>query len=67
MLPVFARHRIGWYHWGLVAGLTQTFMPWGSQPGEPMPAIWQHNVFHPDGRPYDRRELDMVRRFTYSS
>jgi len=26
-LPVFSRNHIGWYHWGLVAGRTQTYMP----------------------------------------
>jgi hypothetical protein len=24
MLPLFAKHRVGWYNWGLVAGRTQT-------------------------------------------
>jgi hypothetical protein len=64
ILPLFRRHRVGWYHWGLVAGKTQTYLPWGAQPGDPPPEVWQHDVFHPDGRPYDPRELEQVREFT---
>ena len=58
ILPIFTAHRVGWYHWGLVAGRTQTYMHWGSEPGDPVPEIWQHDVFHKDGRPYDPRELE---------
>jgi hypothetical protein len=65
VLPLFRQHKIGWYHWGLVAGKTQTYMPWGSQPGDPIPDLWQHDVFHPDGRPYDADEIELVREFTY--
>lgn len=60
-LPIFAGERIGWYHWGLVAGKTQTYMPWGSKPGDPVPAVWQHDVFHPDGAPYRREEIELLR------
>ena len=65
ILPLFRRYQVGWYHWGLVAGKTQTYMPWGSRRGDPMPAVWQHDVFHPDGRPYNPHELDLVRAFTF--
>ena len=67
ILPLFASHRVGWFHWGLVAGRTQTYMPWGSAPGDPMPRMWQHDVFYPDGAPYDPAELERVRRFSFSS
>ena len=65
ILPLFGPYQVGWYHWGLVAGKTQTYMPWGSRRGDPMPAVWQHDVFHPDGRPYNPHELDLVRAFTF--
>lgn len=63
ILPLFAKHDVGWYNWGLVAGKTQTSMHWGSKPGDPMPAVWQHDIFHPDGRPYDPREIELIRRW----
>ena len=65
VLPLFARHRVGWYHWGLVAGRTQTYMPWGSRRGDPRPDMWQHDVFHPDGRPYDAHEIALVGQFSF--
>ena len=55
--------RIGGYHWGLVAGRTQTYMPWGSKPGDPMPEVWQHDVFHADGTPYDAKEFELLRQY----
>jgi len=63
ILPVFARNRVGWYNWGLVAGRTQTYMHWGSKRGTPEPKIWQHDVFRPDGTPYDAEEIKLIRRF----
>jgi hypothetical protein len=63
ILPILARHRAGGYHWGLVAGRTQTYLPWGFKPGDPIPEIWQHDVFHADGTPYDAREFDLLRKY----
>ena len=63
ILPVFAQDRIGGYHWGLVAGRTQTYMPWGSKEGEPMPEVWQHDVFHSDGKPYEPKEIELLRAY----
>jgi len=65
ILPLFAKHRVGGYHWGLVAGRTQTYMPWGSKRGAPMPRVWQHDVFHPDGKPYAPAELGLLRAFRF--
>ena len=65
LLPLFARNRIGWYNWGLVAGRTQTYMHWGSAKGSPVPKIWQHDIFHADGRPYDPNEVGLIRNFRF--
>jgi hypothetical protein len=64
ILPTFQARRIGCYNWGLVYGRTQTYMPWGSKPGDPEPALWQHDLFHRDGRPYRPEELDLIRELT---
>jgi len=66
ILPLFARHRVGWFHWGLVAGRTQTYRHWGSTPGTPVPAVWQHDVLHVDGTPYDPAELELVNGFGFA-
>ncbi len=63
ILPIFAHGQIGGYHWGLVAGRIQTYMPWGSKKGDPMPERWQHDVMHPDGKPYRAGEFDLLRKF----
>ena len=63
ILPILADGRIGGYHWGLVAGRTQTYMPWGSKQGDPRPDVWQHDVFHPDGTPYDAKEFDLLGKY----
>ena len=65
ILPLFSKYKIGWYHWGLVAGRTQTHMHWGSKRGTPVPKIWQHDVFHQDGTPYDTREMELVGSFDF--
>ena len=64
-LPIFAKNKVSWYQWGLVAGETQTYMHWGSKKGDPEPDIWQHDVFHKDGKPYDPKELGLVKQFEF--
>jgi len=59
VLPLFRSKRVGCYNWGLVAGRTQTYMPWGSQPGDPMAKIWQHDLFHADGTAYSDEEREI--------
>jgi hypothetical protein len=65
ILPLFSDNKIGWYNWGLVAGRTQTYMHWGSKPGDPMPEVWQHDIFHEDGTLYDSEEIDLIRKFDF--
>jgi hypothetical protein len=64
LLPLFRERKIGCYNWGLVAGRTQTYYPWGSQPGTPPPTIWQHDLLHADGTPYDAGEIELFRKLT---
>lgn len=59
-LPYFRAERIGCYHWGLVNGRTQTHLPWPGF-GQPGDETWHHDLFHPDGRPYDADEVATFR------
>jgi hypothetical protein len=61
-LPVFAEHRVGALHWGLVNGKTQTHLPWGHRPGDPEPKVWQHDLYRSNLTPYDAREIELFRR-----
>jgi len=60
-LPSFARERIGCYHWGLVTGRTQTHLPWPGLEGLVPGDVWHHDLFHPNGTPYDPEELRAFR------
>jgi hypothetical protein len=62
VLPLFRQRRVGCWNWGLVAGRTQTYYPWGSQPNTPPPKLWQHDLLHADGRPYDPAECETLRK-----
>ena len=45
VLPVLARNNVGAIHWGYINGRTQTNLRWGAQPGQPSPALWQHDLY----------------------
>jgi sugar phosphate isomerase/epimerase len=64
VLPLFQAQHVGCYHWGLVFGRTQTYMPWGSKPDDPIPPLWQHDLFHADGKPFRPQEVELFRLLT---
>jgi hypothetical protein len=67
-LPVLHKHGIAAYNWGLVAGKTQTHLPWDSwrQPyvNGREPKVWFHEVFKADGTPYRAEEVELIRGLT---
>jgi hypothetical protein len=66
-LPVAKQFKVGAINWGLVAGKTQTYLPWDSwkRPYVEMePTIWFHEVFKQDDTPYRQHEVDLMRRLT---
>jgi len=67
ILPIAKKHRIGAINWGLVAGKSQTWIPWDSWQhpyDKEDPVLWQHDVFHPDGSPYREAETDLIQQLT---
>lgn len=64
LLPVFYNEKVGCMLWGLVNGKTQTDLPWGHRPGDPPPAVWQHDLYKPDFTPYRQPEIDSIRLYT---
>ncbi len=58
-LPVFQREGVGCYNWGLVNGKTQTHVAWTGEA-----EIWFHDIFRPDGSPYDPEEVAFIRELT---
>ena len=62
LAEVLRDERVGGYVWGLVDGRTQTKYSWTSwirRDGPDRP--WFHDLFHPDGRPYDPDEVALLR------
>ena len=63
-LPIAKRYNVAAINWGLVAGKTQTYLPWDSWKHpytDREPAIWFHEVFRTDGQPYRQEEVDFLR------
>jgi len=66
VLPIAKRHNVGAYTWGLVAGKTQTFLPWDSweRPTTGPSGEWFHDLIKPGGRPYRDVEIRTIRQLT---
>ena len=65
ILPEFQKHKIGWYHWGLVQGKTQTWLHWVSSKDNIKDGPWQHDMFTPEHKAYDKKEIEMVKNFKF--
>ena len=71
MFPLFYLEKIGCWNWGLVAGLSQTYEPWESMwrtiaegGGKSWDmSKWQHDLFRPNGHPYDPGEIEIIKDF----
>ena len=69
-LPVAKVHNVGMINWGFVQGKTQTHLPWDSWQRpyvDREPAVWFHEVFRNDGKPYMVEEVEFIRRMTGKS
>ena len=67
VLPVARKYRVAAINWGLVAGKTQTYLPWDSWQRPyilQQPTLWFHEVFRNDGTPYREREVEIIRSLT---
>jgi hypothetical protein len=66
-LPIAKKYNVAMINWGLVAGKTQTFLPWDSWQKpytDREPKIWFHEVFRTNGQPYKQEEVDFIRKMT---
>lgn len=67
ILPIAQEYRVAAINWGFVQGKTQTWLPWDSWTRPYVlesPAVWHHDIFYPDGKPYRQAEVDLIRRLT---
>jgi Cellulase (glycosyl hydrolase family 5) len=66
-LPIAKKYNVAAINWGLVAGKTQTYLPWDSwqhpyTDGEP--AVWFHEIFRTDGTSYRVEETAFIKQIT---
>lgn len=62
-LPLFKARGVSAFHWGLVQGKTQTWLPWPDIANAHRDeTLWFHDVLTPQGQPYSRHEMETVRR-----
>jgi hypothetical protein len=64
-LPIAKKYHVAAINWGLVAGKTQTYLPWDSWQKPYVgrePAVWFHEVFRTNGEPYRQEETEFIRR-----
>ncbi len=67
VLPVAKKYDVAAINWGLVAGKTQTYLPWDSWQKPYVlskPTVWFHEVFRQDDTPYREHEVDLIRQLT---
>ncbi|MFV0494239.1 1,4-beta-xylanase [Mycobacterium sp.] len=63
VLPIAKRRNVGAINWGLVAGKTQTYLPWSSwdHPATSLPKPWFSDLLQPTGQPFDNAEMQTIR------
>ena len=65
ILPIAKKYHVAAINWGLVAGKTQTYLPWDSWRKPYVgrePTVWFHEVFRTNGEPYRQEETEFIRR-----
>lgn len=63
-LPIARKYHVAAINWGLVAGKTQTYLPWDSWQHpyiDHQPAVWFHEIFRTNGEPYDKNEVAFIK------
>ncbi|WP_261387500.1 hypothetical protein [Chitinophaga pinensis] len=62
---VTEKEKVAAYNWGLVSGKTNTIYAWDTpmkDGGEP--AVWFHDIFRQDGKPYSTEEVTVIKSLT---
>jgi hypothetical protein len=65
IMPILKRENIVAINWGLVAGKTNTMYAWDMpMPDGAEPPVWFHDIFRPDGTPFDPKETAFIKSLT---
>ena len=64
ILPLAKKYHVAAFNWGLVAGKTQTYLPWDSWQKpytDHLLEQWHHDIFQTDGTPYKAGEAGFLK------
>jgi hypothetical protein len=66
IFPILFLEKIGSYSYGLKAGKCQFYEPWeGIRDRTDLDfKLWQHDLFRENGRPYDPKEIEVIKKLT---
>ena len=65
VMPMLKAENIAAYNWGLVSGKTNTIYAWDApMPDGKEPAVWFHDIFRKDGKPYKEEEVKLIKELT---
>jgi len=65
LLPVLEEFQVGSYQWGLVAGRSQTYLPWPHVAEKFQDSqTWFHDVLNADGTAHDVEEMAILKNFS---
>jgi hypothetical protein len=65
IMPMLKKDSVAAINWGLVTGKTNTKYAWDTpMPDGTEPKVWFHDIFRPDGTPFDPREVDLIKSLT---
>ncbi len=68
IMPILKREDVAAINWGLVTGKTNTKYAWDMpMPDGAEPKVWFHDIFRPDGTPFDPEETAFIRQLTMPS
>lgn len=63
VMPILQKQHIAAINWGLVEGKTNTKYAWDTPiPDGSDPAVWFHEIFRKDGRPYSEEEAALIKK-----
>ncbi|PWT75253.1 MAG: 1,4-beta-xylanase [Bacteroidetes bacterium] len=65
IMPILKNQNIAAINWGLVAGKTNTMYAWDTPiPSGEEPKTWFHDIFRPNGAPFDEKEIVLIKSLT---
>ena len=65
IMPMLKKEHVAAINWGLVAGKTNTKYAWDTPMKDGAePKVWFHEIFRPNGQPYDPKEAALIKGLT---